>query len=88
MVNRATVTEDGGRASSGIDFFRCPAFLEAEGSALIQRGPDSRPFITVDAIAGAAPAVARHSLRLLVEQATGRKGTSARVTVPSPSASP
>ncbi len=31
MVNRATVTEDGGRASSGIDFFRCPAFLEAEG---------------------------------------------------------
>ena len=48
------------------------AFLEAEGSALIQRGSDSRPFINVDAIAGAAPAVARHGLRLLVEQATGR----------------
>ncbi|MFZ9669521.1 MAG: GNAT family N-acetyltransferase [Solirubrobacterales bacterium] len=30
-MNRATVTEDGGRASSGIDFFRCPVFLEAEG---------------------------------------------------------
>ena len=28
---RATVTGDGGRAASGIDFFRCPAFMEVEG---------------------------------------------------------
>lgn len=48
------------------------AFLESEGSSLIQEAPDSRPFISAEAIAGAAPAVARHGLRLLVEQATGR----------------
>lgn len=27
----ASLTADGGRAASGIDFFRCPAFLEVEG---------------------------------------------------------
>lgn len=48
------------------------AFLEAAGSALIREGLDSRPCIDADAIAGAAPAVARHGLRLLIERATGR----------------
>ena len=47
-------------------------FLEAEGSDLIREGPDSRPFIAIDALLASAPAVARHGLRLLVGRATGR----------------
>ena len=44
MVARAELIEDGGRAASGPDFFRCPEFLEAEGTthSLAIETPEAR----------------------------------------------
>ncbi|MFM9149127.1 MAG: tRNA lysidine(34) synthetase TilS, partial [Solirubrobacterales bacterium] len=49
------------------------SFLDAEGGALIEEGPNGQPAIDTAALMQADPAVARHALRLLIGATCGRE---------------
>lgn len=49
------------------------SFLDAEGRALIEEGPNGQPAIDTGVLMQADPAVARHALRLLIGATCGRE---------------